>query len=649
MLNTFLTKLLFFGCLVFSTLPLFGQHAYIDSIELRLKHEENLTERLDLTFKLAKSYRNVNSFTGLKYADSALLMAEQLGNKSFEAQIINETGVLYRKSGLFIEALAEHQQALTIFEQLDDQMGVAFALANIGNVYFSLEQYQKALDYNLQSLTIKRQLGDERQITYSLRTTALAYKALQQYKQADTLLKEALASAIGLGNNFEMGNLYYHLGNVSSLANQDKQQALVYYEKALKLYNSVENQYGTAIANFEKAKAHLDMEQYDVALALLEKALAISTKNNSQKITMNIYKAFSQLFEKQGDHVASLAHFKNYSQLHDKLFTEMSNRNIAEMQAKYDIKRQQAQIKILEKEQMLNATNRLFYIFALIFISALVILVYLRFREKQRTNKKLRQEIKQRKHQEEKLRYSEKKLKAANATKDKFFSIISHDLKSPFNAILGLSELLDSDYDQFTETKRRQIIHEINKATNNTFSLLQDLLAWSQSQQGQIDYCPEKLILSDVCKANADFTLPVSLKKDIVVRCDVPPDLQVFADKNMLTTIIRNLLSNAIKFTPHNGEILILSQGAKNPAAYENPFVDILVKDNGIGISKEDQAKLFSLEDKFKSKGTDQESGTGLGLIICKEFVEKHGGSFRVISEPGKGSSFIFSLPMAKD
>lgn len=623
-----------------------AQHAYIDSVEKRLSDVQDPRQRVLMQINLTKAYRNINPYKGLDYADTAMQLALKLGDRSLHARIINEKGVSYRKVDMYEQALKQHQRALTIFEDLGDKMGIAFALANIANVYHALEQYQKALDYHRQSLTIKRALDNREQLAYSLRTTALTLQALKEHDKAEKMMLEALELSKQVNDFHSVGNLYFHLGNNASEAGRKKNEAMQYYEKALEIYEQLESTYGTAISTYQKAMAHLDMGQEQLAFELLNKALEIAQRSGFRKITMDIYHALSNWYKKRENYTEAFRYLELYVDLHDEIFTETSNRNIAEMQAKYDNNRQRAQIEILEKERKLDTANQMLLILAIIFISSFGILIYWRYHEKKSTNRRLEKEIEQRRKQEKKLLQSEKMLKTANATKDKFFSIISHDLKSPFGAILGLSDMLDNEYDAFSDDEKREIVSEIRKATDNTYSLLQDLLAWSQSQRGVIEFNPSETSVVEVCRENVNFIEPAARKKDIAVNCGIGNNMAVFADKNMLTTILRNLLSNAVKFTPRGGKI-DLTASMTNGKSNTSPFVEIVISDTGIGISPEMQSKLFRIEEKFKTTGTDKESGTGLGLLICKEFVEKHGGTIRVESREGDGSAFKFTLPAA--
>ena len=253
-------------------------------------------------------------------------------------------------------------------------------------------------------------------------------------------------------------------------------------------------------------------------------------------------------------------------------------------------------------------------------------------------NQKLIEEIEERKATELSLYISQNELKATNASKDKFFSIIAHDLKNPFNGIIGLSSLLIDDFDSFPVEQQKEFILDIKTTAENTFRLLQNLLEWSQTQTGKIHFEPTQFMLASTTREIVDLVKISAGNKNILLESDVPADIRVFADKNMINTVIRNLLLNAVKFTRNGGRITLSARNIDH-------VVEIAVTDNGIGISPENFKKLFCIDCNVVSYGTEGEQGTGLGLILCKEFVEKNAGKIRVESEQGVGSTFTVSIP----
>ncbi len=235
------------------------------------------------------------------------------------------------------------------------------------------------------------------------------------------------------------------------------------------------------------------------------------------------------------------------------------------------------------------------------------------------------------------LKAAKEELKQAVATKDKFFSIIAHDLANIFNTSLGSSNLLTSN-EQLDNEERTEFLLLIHKSLEKGYSLLRNLLEWSRSQTGRIQVTPTTLNLKNLADQNLALLENNAKTKNITLFSSVE-NISVVADENMLYTIIRNLLSNAIKFTPKGGKIEI------SATIVEDGLVEISISDTGVGIKPENLDKLFRIDVSLSTRGTAQEEGTGLGLILCKEFVEKNGGTIGVKSELGKGSRFYFCLP----
>ncbi|MCX6277295.1 MAG: hybrid sensor histidine kinase/response regulator [Bacteroidetes bacterium] len=233
-----------------------------------------------------------------------------------------------------------------------------------------------------------------------------------------------------------------------------------------------------------------------------------------------------------------------------------------------------------------------------------------------------------------------KELKEINATKDKFFSIIAHDLRSPFTAFLGLTKMMVEDKKNLSPEMIDKMVGMLNKSATNLFSLLENLLEWSLMQRGATSFVPESFLLNSKVSDCIELTLDAARNKEILINTNIPDSLAVYADKRMFEAVIRNLITNALKFTPKGGTITVSAMLA------DTNFVEITIRDTGIGISADLIDKLFLLDAQTGRKGTEGEPSSGLGLIICKDFIEKHGGEIWIESEEGNGAAFTFSMPV---
>jgi two-component system sensor histidine kinase/response regulator len=246
----------------------------------------------------------------------------------------------------------------------------------------------------------------------------------------------------------------------------------------------------------------------------------------------------------------------------------------------------------------------------------------------QNMNKILEQQVKERTAE----------LEQANASKDKFFSIIAHDLRTPFTGLLGLTQIFSESIGDFTQEEIKEGLDSLQKTAKTVYVLLENLLTWSRLQRGIMEYFPQEIFLDKIVKYNFSLITANAEQKQITLRNLVPEDTSAYADQDMIHTVLRNLISNALKFTRPGGSIEVA-------ATQVNEHVEIAVLDTGIGIDGENIPKLFRIDVKYIREGTAEEQGTGLGLILCKELVEKNGGKIWVESEIGKGTTFKFTLP----
>lgn len=250
------------------------------------------------------------------------------------------------------------------------------------------------------------------------------------------------------------------------------------------------------------------------------------------------------------------------------------------------------------------------------------------------------QEIRQLERARSALQEREKALREANAAKDKFFSIVAHDMRNPLAGLHTVSELLDSRYDRLDEAERRRFSRLLHEGAGQAVDLMQSLLSWARSQTGRLEFNPRRLSLHSLVEENLALVQQAAAQKQIDIAACIPEQVEVQADPEMAATVLRNLLSNAVKFTPRGG-------GLRVSALEEASEVLVSVADTGVGMSAQELQKLFRIDEHLSHKGTEQEPGNGLGLLVCKEFMEKLGGRIWAESRPGEGSTFHFTLPKA--
>jgi signal transduction histidine kinase len=248
-------------------------------------------------------------------------------------------------------------------------------------------------------------------------------------------------------------------------------------------------------------------------------------------------------------------------------------------------------------------------------------------------------DITERKAADDKIQKMNEELKESNFTKDKFFSIIAHDLKSPFQGLIGYSKILLEEYETLSKDERAESIKSIYELSKNTFELLDNLLVWSRIQTGKMTFDPDVFNLYQELSPTINLLIHTARKKNINIDYLVDKKTIVVADKNMLSTVIRNLISNAIKYTNPEGRIIVSSERV-------DKYLELSVADNGVGINDKVLNNLFKIDENVSTNGTADEEGTGLGLILCKEMIQMHKGKIWAESKVGKGSKFSFRIPI---
>jgi len=396
----------------------------------------------------------------------------------------------------------------------------------------------------------------------------------------------------------------------------------------------------------------------DTSIKYADSALSIAKSSNNQRLIALSLQRKSKALIQKNRHKQALKLLQLAKKINDSIYSDDNSKKIKELKTTFETEKKEKEIQLLERDNELkeleikqkrNERNLVIIAIGLFIFSGF--LLYYRYRIKNKANKLLEEknlelqktnkeltEINRKIHRQnqelEKLKEEQKQL---IAMKDKFFSIIAHDLRNPFNAILGFSQLLIDSYDKFDENKKKEFLLKIKHASEETYRLLENLLEWAQSQSNQIEMQQTELnLLSVVNEVLSVLDSEIKIK-NIGISVSVSEKTTVYADINMLKTILRNLITNAVKYSFEGGEIQILDK-------IKNDVVTICIADKGTGISPENRKKLFRTDEKFKAVGTANEKGTGLGLVLCKEFVEKNNGKIWVESEEGKGSTFCFTL-----
>jgi len=602
---------------------------------------------------LAKSYIDIGMLyepcqpdSSEIYYQKALDLSEKLSSKKYIALSKNKIGNSYLFRADYGKAIEYYLASLKLYENMQDRHGTSRCYNNIGIVYMYQKNHERAIDYLETSLKIAQELNDKPLIASKYINLGYVYNDMKDYSKSQEYYYQALKLFEESGDRRGISTCYINIGvNHKALGNLEL--ALEYYIKALEIKKELDEKKGLSIININIAEIKIEMKKYNEAVSYALTGLDIAKMYSALEIEKDAYKMLFTSSDSLRNYKDAYKYHKLYMQANDSIYNENSSRNINELLTQYGTDKKEKENEILKKESEIRlleldrqTTFRNYLLVVTLLVIVLVVFAFYRLYLKRKAHGLLKIKNELIRKQKNELSMALNKLNELNATKDKFFSIIGHDLRTPFQAIIGFSELLKNEKGEFYTDRMRNIVNRIHNAGKNTSELLSNLLEWSRSQTGSIEYNPEKFLLKTIFDNEIDILIISASKKGISISVNSPGSMEVFADKNMVSTVIRNLISNAIKFTPENGNIRIYSED-------KGEFIETTVADSGVGIDNNFLDKIFDIDFKTSTLGTNSETGTGLGLILCKEFIEKNNGNIFVQSVPGEGSSFIFTLPSA--
>jgi signal transduction histidine kinase/tetratricopeptide (TPR) repeat protein len=585
-------------------------------------------------------------FTATKYYKKALDVAIELEDYGAIAYSLNDIGYAHRKTNNFVKSLEYYGEAVEAVINIPRHKDVlAHTYTNISTSNGMLGDFKKSLDYAEKAADIYLELGNMRDYYRALSYTSLSYLKTDQPGKAIQTMKKVLdeyeyndyQDSFFLSSMLRFTSVTFKDAgsNDSEMLNEPYIDSAIYYGRlGLEVSKNVNYNLERIITHESLAKAFLIKSDTLAALHHFERMLDISREFGYINYMVNALEGM--LFFKQFlSDEKKLELYDEFYSSKQQILEELVNDRIKSYDYEIDLAKQDANIEILEAES--RAKTNLFYgSLVAVFFLVILIMTFLFF------YKRRRELIKELEILNSDLQDSFAAQKQLNATKDKFFSIIAHDLKNPFSAFKQSLEMLSENYEEFTKKEIQAFLYELRLSSFNLKKLLDDLLTWSQSQRGTIPYNPSINRFDDIVKYTMDTLKGQADQKNISIHSNVPDNSQIYCDAGMMSTAIRNLISNAIKYTPDNGRVSIYFD------AIEDQYT-ISIKDTGIGISKDRIENLFTVGNNKSTPGTRQEHGTGLGLVLVREFIERHGGTIEVESEEGKGTTFIITIPIGTE
>ncbi|MFP4555813.1 MAG: ATP-binding protein [Bacteroidales bacterium] len=541
---------------------------------------------------------------------------------------------------------------------------------------------QQDFHQELQQAEKHEQDGEFNEAAFFYNKIASAQWAKDNLTDATTFFLKALEMSEELGNTNAIYVLNTNLGLIHTEQGKS-QEALNYFATATKTARQVGRKNDVASSLLNEANAAFELNKNDEALSLLNEASTIAKEQNNTKLLRNAYSLYTKVYEAIGDTEESAKYFELFAALTRKIQNEeirrkeqevaekvseattrvreveaakeateqelslrdleLSQKQLILERAEEETREQKMQIDLLNKERELQQAiishqeqMRKVYIAVIVLIFLFSSFIFYSYQEKRKANIQLKQKNEEISRQNEEIQEQAEKLRELNQLKDKLFSIISHDLRSPLGSLLTLLNLTQQGY--FTKDGFKEVVDELSKNVGYTTELLENLLNWAQSQMQGLKIQPAYFNLHDVANSKFELYKEHASEKGIRIINSIDKEISVFADSAMIELVYRNLIANAIKFSKKGGTVTAT-------AIIDKHHVTAKVSDTGTGIAPENLKKLFGKE-IFSTKGTSNEKGTGLGLMLCKDFITLNKGEIWVRSEAGNGSEFFFTIPL---
>ncbi len=572
----------------------------------------------------------------INFYNRSLALRQKNGDHKGQADCFNNIGNTNLNQGSLWESYNNFLNGLVLRQQINDLPGIANSMSNLGNVSYMLGDYKNAISYNQHGLQINRQLNDKIGIINALINIGANYFALKQYTEATTHFTEALHHAQNIKNHLSTSICMNNLAQVA-LQQKNYLSAIEQYNQGLNLSRNIHYTEGIATAQLGIGNVLFHMGRAKESLPHLLDAHNLATAMNARPLMSEIAKNLSDAYASIGQYEQAYRFQLLNNVYRDSLLDNNNPKKLSELQANHELSKKQNEISLLEKDKLLHekrAKTQLFISISLTLIIGLTsLMILLLFRSRRKTKLQSMLITRQKNAQE----VQAAKLTELNQLKDKTFSILSHDLRSPIASLNNTMMLLDEQL--LTPQEFVFVKTELTRQLDALNLVLDNLLHWSRLQiQGQSTTHTARLPIRHITEQNINLLRAQANNKAITIENTINEQVAANGDKDQIGIVVRNLISNAIKFTPPNGLIHI-------SALTENNHIAISVKDNGVGMTEVQISKLFVYQSHFSERGTSGEKGTGLGLLLCKDFIEQNGGQISIISAPGEGSTVRFTLP----
>jgi signal transduction histidine kinase len=652
-----------------------------NALENQLDSISVSNEKVDVIIEWANSNYKKNPDQAFEYLQKSLYLSTKLKYHKGIGLSLMRMGVIEKNKENFTKANKLYSGAIQNFNIISDSLNLCRTLLNRSTIYKNQFKYDLAFSDLYSCLNFFERKNETKLAYQTHNNIGLLYKHLKKYDKALTHYK----NAIKLIEDNNIKSSYYsantNIANILSIQN-NFQEALSFYKKNLEILKENPNNYKLAQTYHNIGSCFIEMENYPLALEYLNQSLELKEEIENKNLLTTTINSLAHVYYVQGNYQKALSYrkkalalaeetqnieykkncseellkifthlnmadsamlyFSRYESLKDSIFNHENLKQIAEVQEKYESEKKETQIDLLEKDNKSKMWQRNCLVVLLFLLLAYAIFIVRSYYKNKKVNRLLQIQKNRIEWHKTLLDRKNEALVASNKTKNRLFQIISHDLRSPLASVSNIAQLIKI----FIQQKRYDLLEETNNdlehCIKNVLGLTDNLLSWSLNQSGKLPYKPAIIALQPILQNNLQTYASVAKQKNIHLQQLLQKGLFVFADRQMLDTVIRNLINNSLKFTPTGGTIVL---GAKQ----KGDFIEIWVKDSGVGMSEEQIAHLFEVDQSKSHVGTSGEKGNGLGLMLCKQFIEQNKGEIHVESNPDNGSTFRFTVPAGEN
>lgn len=630
------------------------QKGNLDSALYFFSQSYQMSQKNHLAYMAFRSANNIGIlYLNLSKSDSAeyyLKKAYQLYKPSYDkknfAKLNIDMGNFYNSTSKYHNAHQHFLNAKTIYEQLNDTTNLVSVYISLGILYYNLGNFETSVAnyYKVISIATRWKISP-----YFVATTynnlGLTYMNLKRdllladyyFKKSIRISEENNLPRLKMGAEVNAAIIHYERGE---------------FRKTIQLNNDIMERYTGQLSDLQRSAllintglAYNKLGEYHKALEPLRGGIELASRIKNYEFVSKAYRSKYTTDSIQGNFREALVNYKKHIQFRDSVTNADIVKTISEQEVRFALQKKENELLLANsREQLAQKTissqkTFIYFIVALaLLLLGLILLGSAFYIKLKRLNHQLFLNQKKLEDSQELIGQKNLELEKTNQTKDRFFSIIAHDLRMPFTSILGFMDLLTQEFDRFDQKRIQEIHASLRKTSYNTYELLENLLDWSKSQRKQITVHHEKTSIKSITDEILNLLSPKIQSKSLTIHNQIPDDFQLWVDPKLTENALLNIINNAVKFTPPGGKIKLFAELTDNHGI-------IRIQDNGIGIPENKIDKLFEIDSDYKRPGTDGEPGTGLGLILCAEYITLMNGQIWVESNPGKGSTFSVRLP----